>query len=97
MGARGIEQVITATLQRPTILRVQIVHTSSVGATADFYAVRSVIERAHDRMHAMLGAHETDSQMSVCLERLRRKIAAALGTSAVRLFLPATFHSLTLV
>jgi hypothetical protein len=48
-------------------------------------------------MHAMLGAHETDSQMSVCLERLRRKIAAALGTSAVRLFLPATFHSLTLV
>lgn len=68
MSAGRAEQVIAATLQRPTILRVQVVHTTIVGATTDIYAVPSVLERAHDRMHAMLGAHETDPKMTVCLE-----------------------------
>lgn len=84
MGARGTEQVIATTLQRSTVLRIQVVHTTIVSATTDIYAVRSVLERAHDRMHAMLSAHETDTQMSVSLERLRRKITTTLRTRAVR-------------
>lgn len=44
----------------------------------------SVLERAHDRMHVMLGTHETDPQMPIGLERLRRKITTTLRTRAVR-------------
>lgn len=54
-----------------------------VGATTDIYAVPSVFERAHDRMHTMLGTHETDPEMPICFERLRRKITAALSARAV--------------
>lgn len=43
----------------------------------------SVLERAHDRMHAMLSTHETDPQMPIGLERLRRKITTTLRASAV--------------
>lgn len=77
MGARGAEQVIAATLQRPSVLRIRIVQTTIVGATTGIYAVRSVFERAHDRMHAVLGAHKTNPQVPIRFERLRWKIARA--------------------
>ena len=84
MRARRGEQIVTATLQRATILRVQVVHTKSVGATTNIYSVPSVSKWAHDRMHAMLGTHETDSQMPIRFEGLRRKIPTTLGARAVR-------------
>lgn len=96
MGARGTEQVIAATLQRPAVLRIQVVHTTIVGATTDTYAMPSVLERAHDRMHAMLGTHETDPKMPIGLERLRRKITTTLGARAIRDVAILELHALNL-
>lgn len=96
VGARGAERVIAATLLRSTVLCVQVVQTTIVGATTDIYAVPSTLERAHNRMHAMLDIYEPVPLMSVGLERLRRKIKTTLGASAIRDVAVPELHDLNL-
>lgn len=56
------------------------------------YAVRSVLEGAHDRMHTMLSTHKTDPDVPISLERLRRKIPTALGARAVAKIVTVEVH-----
>lgn len=66
--ARRTEQVITAMLERPTILGIRVIHTTSAGVATDIYVALSVLERAHDRMHTTQGAHEADSETPIGFE-----------------------------